>query len=76
MKRMAIEDIVAALEMLDDEEPVILEHAGKPRAALITLSDLRHFQETERTLESLAAEEAYREFVEGGEEAVPWEPAA
>ena len=69
------EDLADAIERVEDGEPVLLEHDGKPLAAIISISDLKlleaYFEELEDRIDHEEAAKTLAEIAREG--TVPYE---
>ena len=64
------DDLADAIEHIEDGEPVLLEHDGKPLAAIISITDLRlleaHLEEREDRIDREEAAKTLAEMAREG----------
>jgi antitoxin (DNA-binding transcriptional repressor) of toxin-antitoxin stability system len=64
------DDLADAIEQIEDGEPVLLEHDGKPLAAIISITDLRlleaYFEELEDRIDREEAAKALADMAREG----------
>ena len=67
------EDLADAIEHVEDGEPVLLEHDGKPLAAIISVSDLRLLEAYLEELEDRIDREELEKALAESSDPVPYE---
>ena len=67
------DDLADAIEHIEDGEPVLLEHDGKPLAALISITDLRLLEAYFEELEDRIDREEIKKALAEPSDPVPYE---